>query len=174
MTLLSAWRTKAEHLSVVSSTNLWVKYSPGAEIQSRKRVGWILIDGFSTWRSCTQYFGRKISRQRFHSRNKIEQKLITTNIRFTNGIRSVWGSYSNIRHLSNSLCIRDEVFLSRSYTCDSPPYSSHHLPKHALMRKVMMEMGRVQRRKKREDTPRGLHKSPMTTTTQQYDMKVQG
>ncbi|VCU41081.1 Bgt-60032 [Blumeria graminis f. sp. tritici] len=42
------------------------------------------------------------------------------------------------------------------------------------MRKVMMEMGRVQRRKKREDTPRGLHKSPMTTTTQQYDMKVQG
>ena len=31
-------RTKAEHLSVVSSTNLGVKYSPRAEIQSRQRV----------------------------------------------------------------------------------------------------------------------------------------
>ena len=32
------WRTKAEHLSVVSSTNVGVKYSPRAEIQSRQRV----------------------------------------------------------------------------------------------------------------------------------------
>ena len=31
-------RTKAEHLSVVSSTNLGMKYSPRAEIQSRQRV----------------------------------------------------------------------------------------------------------------------------------------
>ncbi|VDB92996.1 Bgt-60031 [Blumeria graminis f. sp. tritici] len=42
------------------------------------------------------------------------------------------------------------------------------------MRKVMMETGRVQRRKKGKDTPRGLHKSPMTTTTRRYDVKVQG
>ncbi|VDB90698.1 Bgt-60030 [Blumeria graminis f. sp. tritici] len=42
------------------------------------------------------------------------------------------------------------------------------------MRKVMMETGSVQRRKKREDISRELHKSPMTTTARSYDMKVQG
>ena len=128
-----------------------------------------LFDGFSTWRSCTQYFDRKISQPRFHSRNKVEQKLITTFIQFMKGFRSIWGWYSNIRHLSNSLHICDEAFLSRSYTCNPLPYLSDHLPTHALMRKVMIEKGRVQRSKKR-----GLHKYQMTKTTQQYDMKAQG
>ena len=105
---------------------------------------------------------------------QIEQKLIITNIRVTNGPRSVWGSYSKIWYLSNSSYICDDPFLSLSHTCDLLSYSSHHLPTHALMRKAIMETGRVQRRKKREDTPRGLHKSPMTTTTQWYHMRVQG
>ena len=87
-------RTKAEHLSVVSSTNLGVKYSAIAEIQPRKMVGWTLFDGFSAKRSCTRYFGRNISRQRFHNRKKFEQKPTTTNIRFTNRHRSIWESYS--------------------------------------------------------------------------------
>ena len=149
-----------------------VLYDPGSEIisQSRDLVSKKGVNK-SLW---TRYFGTRISRQRFNNREKAEPKIITINIRFANGLRSVWGSYSNVRHLSNSSCVCNEAFLSRFYTCDPPPYSSDHLPTHALMRKVMMETERVQRRKKREDKLRGLHKSPTTTTTQQYDMKAQG
>ena len=113
-------------------------------------------DRFLAWRSCTQYFGRKISRHRFHNRKKVEQKLITTNIRFTNGLRSVWGSYPNTRYLSNSLHICDAAFHDRSYTCDPLPYSSDHLPTHALLRKVMMETGRVQRINKKWTYTEGI------------------
>ena len=104
---------------------------------------------------------------------KVEQRLITTNIPFKNGPACACRSYLNNRYVSNS-CVCDQASLSRSYTCDSPSYTSHYLPIHALMKRLVMETGHVQRRKKRENTPRGSHKSPMTTTTQWYDMEVQG
>ena len=43
--------TKAEHLSLVSSTNLGVKYSPRAEIQSRQRVNLIVFVELAIGRS---------------------------------------------------------------------------------------------------------------------------